>query len=215
MSDTERIYSLYVQANPVPEPNLLAFTQDEVEAELFILERSRVMDTREPDAIQTTLRPSRSRIAAFAFAAVVFVGAVVGVGFFLTGDRDLFGAGGTPTLSFDGTTATYRGPATFDDNLITFRLENTGSNIALFGWNVMNDESITLEEEIAWMETHRGVTYEIPPWVEEYGRIGMSVWPDEPVERSVEIPNGKGLLYMWDIENRILYPAAHITVSGG
>lgn len=121
---------------------------------------------------------------------------------------------GPPTLTFDGRTAVYTGPATFDSNRITFTLENTHTRGVGFGWNIMNDGSITFDEEVAWMETHRGSTYEIPPWVAQFDLIGTAVWPDDKVEVTVSIPNGKGLLYVWNAGDQILYPAAHITVRG-
>lgn len=158
--------------------------------------------------------PGRTVVLAFA-AVIVVLGAAAFVAGVLT-DRgeDLIGADAVPTLTFDGETVTYDGPEAFDTGVITFRLDTTARDMIAFGWNVMNDESITLEEEIAWMETHRGPGYEIPPWVEDYGGIGTTTtawtW-----EETVELPDGKLLLYVWSAGPRILYPAAHIYIDTG
>jgi hypothetical protein len=214
VSDTERIYSLYVQANPVPEPQLLPESLDK--PELLILERSPAMITEvRPEAQADSRKPARWRVAVIAFAAViVLVGGAIWVAALIGGDTDLAPATDTsPTLTFDGTTASYAGPTTFTENSITFTLENPTNEMVAFGWNVMNDESITLEEEIAWMEAHRGPTYEIPPWVEDYGGITPTSFMADVVEATVELPDGKILLYVWQQSDRILYPAAHITVE--
>jgi hypothetical protein len=60
------------------------------------------------------------------------------------------------------------------------------------------------------METHRGSSYEIPQWVADNGSIGF-VTPQSVWEGSVVFEAGKGLLYVWDGAERILYPDAHIT----
>lgn len=220
MSDTERIYSLYVQANPVPDPDRLPLTQDE--AELLLIERSQTMDTQQRPGVQATQRPARWRTAAIAFAAVIMVGAVVGVALLITsnGDDLVTVAEAVPTITFDGETATYSGPATFDENLLTFRLENNSDAVrATFSWSLMNDETITMEDHIAWAETHRGPNYAIPKWVEfgAWGAIDFAVPPNTVVEESVNVsfPNGKVLLYLWDVGNQIVYPAGHIYVNGG
>lgn len=140
---------------------------------------------------------------------LVAVIAVAGIAAWL-----VFSSGGEdPTLVFDGSTATYSGPDTFEAGEVTFTLENTTREMVRFGWNVTNDESVTLEEEIAWMETHRGSSYEIPPWVEEYGGIGQVAFMDDVQEASVELPEGKILLIVWNPGENVLHPAAHITVT--
>jgi hypothetical protein len=63
------------------------------------------------------------------------------------------------------------------------------------------------------METHRGSMYEIPPRVEDHGVIAL-VYPENPgVQQSVDLRVGEGLLDAWDAAERIIYPAAHITVT--
>lgn len=214
MSDTERVYSLYVQANPVPEPQLLPETLDE--PELLVIERSPAMITEvRPEAQADSRRPPRWRAAAIAFAAVIIlVGGAIWIAALIGGEDELAPATVTvPTLTFDGTTASYQGPTTFTENPVTFTLENPTDEMVGFGWNVLNDESITLEEEIAWMEAHRGPTYELPTWVEDYGEVSAVSFMGDVREASVELPDGKILLFVWQQSEHILYPAAHITVE--
>lgn len=178
------------------------------------------MDTMKHAEVPESRRPPRRRPAAIAITVVIVVLAVAGAGLLITqGDDEVVSvADAIPTITFDGETASYRGSTTFDENVLTFRLENNSDSVrAAFGWNVMNDETITLEEEIASMETRRGDNSSIPPWVEAYDQIDFYVPPNAVVEESAPetLPSGKGLLYVWDARNRILYPAAHITVGTG
>jgi hypothetical protein len=202
----------------IPEPHLLPLAVDE--DELLTIERSRTMDTQQRPEVQATQRPGRWRTAAIVLTTLIMVGAVAGVALLIAGNgNDLVTvADAVPTLTFDGETATYSGPSTFDQNLLTFRLVNNSDSVrASFGWNVMNDETITLEQDIAWMETHRGDNYSIPKWVEAWGLIDFTLPPNTVIEESVSvsIPDGKCALYVWDARNQILYPAAHITVNSG
>ena len=102
MSDTERAYSLYVQANPVPDPGRLPETPHE--AELLMIERSRTMDTQQRPASRETKRPPRWRTAVIAFAAIiVVVGATIGIATLITNDNDTAATPDTvQTLTFDG-----------------------------------------------------------------------------------------------------------------
>jgi hypothetical protein len=84
VSDTERIYSLYVQANPIPDPGLLPLKQDE--AELLFIERSRAMDTQERIETRDTGSPRRWSVVAIAFAVVLVVVGAVAVSVLLVGD---------------------------------------------------------------------------------------------------------------------------------
>lgn len=211
MSDTEWIYSLYIQANPVPDPDVLPFTEDE--GGLVTVGRVTPTETREHLQTREPRRRTPWRTAAVAFVVVVLIGAVFGLLALLGGDEpDVIVPDPVPTVTFDGQTATYTGPASFDDNTITFIFNNDTDRMVGLGWNVMNDESITIDDEIAWMETHRGETYEIPPWVENYGSIGTTRTGGTQ-EATVEVPNGKCLLYVWEQGQHILYPAAHITID--
>ena len=71
MKDAERIYALYVQANPVPNPDLLPLTRDD--AVLLSIEGSEDMQTQEPIKEQPAVRNTSRNVlvAAGAFAVVI------------------------------------------------------------------------------------------------------------------------------------------------
>lgn len=123
----------------------------------------------------------------------------------------------TPTITFDGETASYSGPATFDENELTFRLVNTSDSVRIaFGWYLMSDETMSMDEVIAFAERHRGELYGIPPWIKDWNQIDFNVPPNSVLEESSreQVPTGKCLLYAYSMSDTILYPAAFITVNG-
>jgi hypothetical protein len=213
MSDTEWIYSLYIQANPVPDPSLLS----ETPAESPVVVRDPHPTAAPPRSLRRTAN-QRPRWAAAAGVFVVAILIVAAVGLFglLGNNRSevVVVPPPLPTISFDGESAAYAGPETFDRTTLTFLLENTSGEMAGLGWNVLDDESITFADEIAWTETHRGDAYEIPAWVREYGPI-VNFHTNGTWEGSAEIPEGEVLLYVWQPGPKILYPAAHIRVDTG
>jgi hypothetical protein len=125
------------------------------------------------------------------------------------------GCGGedeTPTLSFDGETATYSGPEVLSEMPVAFLLENPTTGMVIFGWSVTNDESITLEDEVAWIESHGD---ELPPWAEEeYGHLGVNFMNDTR-EEAVELPDGHVFLWANTQSDDAVYPAAYVTVDTG
>ena len=76
MKDAEQIYALYVQANPVPNPDLLPVTRDD--AVLLSIEGSEDMQTQEPIKEQPAVRNTSRNVlvAAGAFAVVIVIGLV-------------------------------------------------------------------------------------------------------------------------------------------
>ena len=93
MKDTERIYALLIQANPIPDPDGLTITPNE--AELLEAERSLAMETQQ--SIETSQpqeprsrRPSLRRRLAVGLAPTLLVVAVGGVALFMTsGNSDV------------------------------------------------------------------------------------------------------------------------------
>ena len=127
----------------------------------------------------------------------------------------LVGCGGAdemPTLSFDGESATYSGPEVLSEMPTTFVLENPTMGMVMFGWAVSSDASITLEDEIAWIDSHG--TDEAPPWVEDYGHIGVNFMNDTR-EESLEVPDGHVMLWAETRGDDAVYPAAYVTVDAG
>ena len=111
MSDTERVFALYVQVNPVPEPNLLPPTRDV--AQLPIIEGSTIMDTRERIEVRPPERVRRWKPAVVVAAAFVLVLGIVGGVLLLSGDEDggpVAAADAHPMVTCDGESCTYDGP---------------------------------------------------------------------------------------------------------
>ena len=107
MKDAEFIYSLYVQANPVPDPDQLALTRDE--AVLLTDERSPDMITEERvDSSQPT-PPKRKRLAAALGAAAVLIVAIGAVAILASRGSDPVAAGDAkPIMTFDGSSCSFR-----------------------------------------------------------------------------------------------------------
>ena len=127
MSDAEHIYSLYVQANPVPDPDTLPPTMDE--ALLPITERSGFMDTRVRTEISRAKRRPRWRVAAVAFAAVGVVGALGGIVWVMSNDdgQPVAAEEASPEIVFDGAACTYSGPARIVEGNVEFSITNRAS----------------------------------------------------------------------------------------
>jgi hypothetical protein len=123
VSDTERIYSLYVQANPIPDPGLLPLTQDE--AELLFIERSRAMDTQERIETRDTGHRRRWSVAAIAFAVIiVVVGAVAAIALLVgDGGSEAEVAGTSELATVEAVTAAYN--AYDADTYATYWVEGT------------------------------------------------------------------------------------------
>jgi hypothetical protein len=116
-----------------------------------------------------------------------------------------------PTLTFTGNALSYSGPVTFDEKLITFELENTSESFATFAWGLINDDSITLEDEIAWAKTNRAE----PPWLELWSEIDL-VGPDADSEATVAVPEGRLDLVAFnaEVDTPRTYVAALVEVKG-
>ena len=103
MSDTERVFALYAQVNPVPEPALLPQTWDE--AQLPNLEGSTVMKTIEKTEVRSPERVRRWKPAAVFATAFVVILAIAGGIFLLSGDGDsepVAAADARPAITCDG-----------------------------------------------------------------------------------------------------------------
>jgi hypothetical protein len=90
VKDAEFIYSLYVQANPVPDPDLLPLAEDE--AVLLIPERSPDMITQERVESPQPTPPWRGRSAVAVGAAAVLIVAIAAVAILVSGGPELVAA---------------------------------------------------------------------------------------------------------------------------
>lgn len=145
MNDAERIYALYIQANPVPDPDLLATTRDETV--LLPIERSDDMITQEPIEKHPAGRPIRRNVlvAAGAFAAILVFGLVT-VLLVTGGDSGPVAAGeAQPEVVFDGTTCTYDGATEIEAGTVEFTLVNSADEkFTLAAWR-MEGEALQAE----------------------------------------------------------------------
>ncbi len=121
--------------------------------------------------------------------------------------------GATPTLSFDGEAATYSGPETFSEMPVTFVLENPTTKMVGFGWSLVNDDSVTLDDAVAWVESH--AADDVPAWVADYGRVLELNFMNDTREESTTLPEGKVLLWVWSQSDKARYMAAEVTVDTG
>ncbi|MGB5380691.1 MAG: hypothetical protein WBN35_10065 [Acidimicrobiia bacterium] len=135
MKDAEQIYALYVQANPVPNPDLLPLTGDE--AVLLSIEGSQAMQTQEPTKEQPTARTTGRNIlvAAGAFAVVIVIGLIAAL-LVNSGDSGpVAAADAAPVAVFDGTTCSYEGPTEIEEGTVEFSIANSGNvDFTLAGW---------------------------------------------------------------------------------
>ena len=146
MKDAEFIYSLYVQANPVPDPDLLPFERNE--AVLLTLDRSPDMITqKQVEKRQPESPPRKTRLLpALATAAVLMV-AVVAAAILMSRDSaPVAAADANPVVIFDGTTCSYEGPTLIEEGLVKFSFENSA------------DEAFY---PIAWLVEEPALTHEL------------------------------------------------------
>ena len=144
MTDTELVYALYVQANPVPDPNLLPLTQAEVEAELLKHEGSTDMDTQERFETRPAPKAPPRRSLALGLAAVLVVAlAAAAIVWFVAGgdERAVAAENARPEVVFDGESCRYNGPTLIEQGNTTLLLSNTSSDaVSATGFNVPASE---------------------------------------------------------------------------
>ena len=136
MTDTEQVYALYVQANPVPDPDELPLSQ--VETELLPFERSKDMDTQERIAVRPSPKiGQRRRGLVFGLAAIAVVVAV-GVGAFLIageGNSPVAASEAFPEVVFDGSSCRWDGPSRIERGEVQITVINTTTDsFTLSGW---------------------------------------------------------------------------------
>ncbi len=140
-------------------------------------------------------------------------------------------ADGNPTLTFDGTTATYDGPATLPAGSVTFTLVNQSDVRAGFFWGrhvdksdlpahqggfdfygieVPEDGVFTVEHEYAWSADH----YTPPPWSEDRWDFPEQQ-PHTTIESATDLTVGRYSLLGADPAAQQAYPAVVIEVIEG
>ena len=137
MTGDEQVYALFVQANPVPNPDalplaleapapLLLYPVEERKGIMLTEERSRV---EEPQQKKRWLRPLA--VVAAAFVVVLALGAGV---WWLTGDEasPVAAEDADPVVTFDGEVVGYNGPDLIQSGLVDFTLINQLDEEATF-----------------------------------------------------------------------------------
>ena len=146
MKDAEFIYSLYVQANPVPDLDLLPLTRDE--AALLTTQRSLDMITQEEAQSVQPTPPKRSRLAAALGAAAVLVIAVAAVVVLIDSESDpVAAADAEPVVVFDGESCSYEGPSLIEEGTVNWSFANSADEtFHMYGWLIQEQN---LENELA------------------------------------------------------------------
>jgi hypothetical protein len=171
VNDTDRVYAVFMQANPVPDPSLLPRTR--AEAALPIMEGSTIMDTRETTQARPEERVRGWRPVAVVAAAFVVVLLVVGGALLLFGGEGdpVAAADANPVVTCDGESCTWDGPMTVTPGLMAFEFVNDATQPITFAVWTMTPTAA--DEELARRPV--GTDIAIPP-------------DDEP-------PSGEGWFY--------------------
>ena len=173
MKDAEFIYSLYVQANPVPDPDLLPVTRDE--AVLLTLERSPDMITEEQvGSPPPPTPPKRRRIAAAVGAAAVLIAAIAAAAILVGGDSmPVAAADADPVVVFDGTTCVYEGPTLIEEGLVEFAMTSSADE----GFNLvtirMDEPALSQQLEGGPVGTDWATTPDTPTPEGELSSVGV------------------------------------------
>jgi hypothetical protein len=195
VNDTDRVYAVFMQANPVPDPSLLPTTR--AEAALPIMEGSTIMDTRET----TQARPEKQvrgwrPVAVVAAAFVVVLLVVGGVLLLMGGDGDpVAAADAKPVVTCDGETCTWEGPMTVTPGLMAFEFVNDGTQPITFAVWTMTPTAA--DEELANRPV--GTDIAIPPGDE--APSGMDLFYDIVQPGSTQIRSSQvasGYTYLVD-----------------
>jgi hypothetical protein len=148
VNNTERVYALYVQANPVPDADLLPLTR--AEAELLTFERSPVMDTQKRIPVQPAPRAPRRRSIVFGLAAVlVIAAAAAAIVLFVAGGGEgpVAASDAAPRVVFDGASCRYVDPALIETGTVQITFVKTSSErFDVAGWR-MPESELTAELE--------------------------------------------------------------------
>jgi hypothetical protein len=146
VKDAEFIYSLYVQANPVPDPDLLPLTRDE--AVLLTSERSPDMITAEKVESPQPPPPRRRRLVAALGAAAILIVAVVGAAILVGGEsKPIAAAEASPVVIFDGVSCSYEGPTLIGEGSTQFSLANSAAEVFDFTTFRMVESALLQELE--------------------------------------------------------------------
>ncbi|MDH3731500.1 MAG: hypothetical protein OES13_10340 [Acidimicrobiia bacterium] len=141
--------------------------------------------------------------------ALIAVVAIVGIGlwFVLAGDD-------VPKVTFDGETATYSGPTSFEAGTVTFTFDATDydTEVAFVAVHIVSDDAMTMADFEAYAAENSARS--APPWAGVY-HINY-VTPDEAVNKELRLTEGTWLVVVSTAPNDsdTVFPAALIEVTG-
>lgn len=129
------------------------------------------------------VQPSTSRQIMWLVAALaVILVAALALWFVFDGES-------TPTVTFDGTMATYDGPSSFEAGEVTFEFDGSAHEPGVaFVVVEITDDSITVDDMKAWEADH--TAREVPGFTGTY-TVTMATEGDRIVEKTVDLQSGK------------------------
>lgn len=193
MKDAERIYALYVQANPVPDPDLLPLAGDE--AVLLSIEGSEAMETQQPTKEQPAARNTSRNVlvAVGAFAVVIVIGLVAALLINSGNSEPVAAADAAPVVTFDGATCSYDGPTQIEEGTVQITNNNSADTpYALYGW-LLSGDALADELERTPVGTDMGVT-DADPAPQGEAVLGWPTVPGDSQTLSVAFSTGTYLL---------------------
>ncbi len=171
------------------------------------------MTTQAPERVVEPLPPEgprrRARAIWIVIGILVVAAAAVGI-WFLVADE------GEPTVTFDGSTATYSGPTSFEAGSITFTLDATEYDFpggVAFILVPLSDESLTMADLEAIADEY--AANEIPPGFDVV-RARIFFVEAEVIETDITLSEGRWGVWAntSPMDTNRAHPAAILDVSG-
>lgn len=152
MTGEEQVYALFVQANPVPDPDALPLTPEDPVPLLYPVEEGKgIMLTEERSRVEEPQQKKRwLRPLAVVAAAFVVVLALGGGVWWLTSDDGgpVAAEDADPVVTFDGEVVGNDAPALIESGLVDFTLVNESDDSAeLVVWRFPNRAALDAELE--------------------------------------------------------------------
>ncbi len=150
MTGEEQVYALFVQANPIPDPDALLLTLEAPAPLLYpVEERKGIMLTEERSRVEEPQQKKRGlrSLAAVAAAFVVVLALGAGVWWLASDDGGPVAAEeADPVVTFDGEVVGYAGPQRIVEGLADFTLVNELDELAVLAtWRFPTREALDAE----------------------------------------------------------------------
>ena len=151
MTGEEQVYALFVQANPVPDPDALPLTQEAPAPLLYAVEeRKGIMLTEERSRVEEPQQKKRGLRPLAAVAAAFVVVLILGAGvWWLSGDdvsSPVAAEDADTVVTFDGEVVGYDGPTLIEGGPVVFTLVNElDETVTLFAWRFATRDALDAE----------------------------------------------------------------------